>query len=159
MTLSPSAWKKVTLPDQLPVATTCPSGWKVMQFRDLGWVYWKASWPWTVSHSWRRERGETSCTGHKWQSLSALELLRVTLSRPLPQLGFPRTSSHATVSNKIRLGSWPRATFYYLYVSSQTHGGQQAAVWAQAAASDLVLVGLGLEHPAPGRQSQGPGVI
>lgn len=106
----------------------------------------------------KRERRNQG-TGHKWQSLSALELLGVTLSRPLPQLGFPRTSSHATVSNKIRLGSWLRATLCYLYVSSQTHGGQQAAVWAQAAASDLVLVGLGLEHPAPGRLSQGPGVI
>lgn len=58
VTLSPSAWKKVMLPAQLPVATTCPSGWKAMQFRDLGWVYWKASCPRTVSHSWRRKRGE-----------------------------------------------------------------------------------------------------
>lgn len=58
VTLSPSAWKKVMLPAQLPVATTCPSGWKATQFRDLGWMYWKASCPRTVSHSWRRKRRE-----------------------------------------------------------------------------------------------------
>lgn len=56
MTLSPSTWKKLKLPAQLPMAITCPSGWKAMQFRGLGQVCWKASCPWTVSHSWRREK-------------------------------------------------------------------------------------------------------
>lgn len=88
VTLSPSAWKKVMLPAQLPVATTCPSGWKATQLRDLGWVYWKASCPRTVSHSWRRQKGETRVLDTN--GLSALELLGVILSSPLPQLGFHR---------------------------------------------------------------------
>lgn len=112
VTLSPSAWKKVMLPAQLPVATTCPSGWKAMQFRDLGWVYWKASCPRTVSHSWRRKRNQGA--GHKRQSISIRELLGVILSSPLPQQGFPRTGSHAMLSNKISFGSWLRVNLCYL---------------------------------------------
>lgn len=52
-----------------------------------------------------------------------------------------------------RLGPFspPQATGCYLQASAQAHGGQQPAVWAQAAASDLVLVSLDLEHPTPGR--------
>lgn len=52
-----------------------------------------------------------------------------------------------------RLGPFspPQAPGCYLQASAQAHGGQQPAVWAQAAAGDLVLVSLDLEHPTPGR--------
>lgn len=44
-------------------------------------------------------------------------------------------------------GQLPSDYVPQLQASTQAHGGQQPAVWTQAAASDLVLVSLDLEHP------------
>lgn len=88
----------------------------------------------------------------------------------LPGPPCPVSSAHQAVRASATLKEPPlradatlRATFTtavpdcYLQASSQANGGQQPAVWAQAAASDPVLVSLGLEHPTPGGKVKGLG--
>ena len=86
VTLSPSTWKKLKVPAQLPTAITCPSGWKAMQLRGLGQVCWEASCPRTVSHSWRREKGRrTQGAEHRRLSCSVPELQGPPCPIPCPQ--------------------------------------------------------------------------
>ena len=82
MTLSPSMWKKLKLPAQLPTAITCPSGWKATQFRGLGQVCWEASCPRTVSHSWRREKAKRAQDAAGSQSSRGHLVHSPALSRP-----------------------------------------------------------------------------